>query len=142
MPIVAWDGSLAVGHQMIDQHHEHLVELLNKSYDAFCERKSKQIVGAVLDELADYATYHFAQEGLLMQETVYPERGPHVAQHEFFERRIKEIQQEFLAGATAISLEVLAFLKNWLINHISEQDAALGAYAKGKPEKPVVIRLD
>uniref|UniRef100_C6E9L5 Uncharacterized protein n=1 Tax=Geobacter sp. (strain M21) TaxID=443144 RepID=C6E9L5_GEOSM len=41
MPIVAWDVSLSVGNDVIDEHHRHLVGLLNKAYDEFCDNKSQ-----------------------------------------------------------------------------------------------------
>ncbi|MBJ6752292.1 bacteriohemerythrin [Geomonas anaerohicana] len=142
MPIVTWDGSLAVGHEMIDQHHEHLVELLNKTYDEFCEKKSKQSLESVLDELIDYATYHFAQEEVLMEKVAFPATEEHLAEHAFFIRRIGEIQKEFLAGTNAISLEIITFLKDWLVQHISQKDCDLGAYATAHGGSPVIIDLD
>ncbi|MBU5611764.1 bacteriohemerythrin [Geomonas azotofigens] len=142
MPIVTWDGSLAVGHEMIDQHHEHLVELLNRTYDEFCDRKSRQSLEAVLDELIDYATYHFAQEEVLMAQVEFPATEEHVGEHAFFIRRIGEIQKEFLSGTGAISLEIITFLKDWLVNHISQKDTQLGDYANARQGKPVIIDLD
>ncbi|QWV93291.1 bacteriohemerythrin [Geomonas oryzisoli] len=142
MPIVTWDGSLAVGHDMIDEHHEHLVELLNKTYDEFCDGKSRKSLETVLDELIDYATYHFAQEELLMDKVAFPASEEHLTEHAFFIRRIGEIQKEFLAGTSAISLEIITFLKDWLVRHISQKDYELGAYASAHEGKPVVIDLD
>ncbi|QXE90106.1 bacteriohemerythrin [Geomonas subterranea] len=142
MPIVTWDGSLAVGHEMIDQHHEHLVELLNKTYDEFCDRKDQEVLQAVLDELIDYATYHFSQEELLMEKTGFPDTPEHLKEHAYFIRRVKEIQKDFVTGASHLSLEIISFLKNWLVNHIAQRDTVLGAYATTHQEKPVVIVLD
>ncbi|WP_162605062.1 bacteriohemerythrin [Geomonas oryzae] len=142
MPIVTWDGSLAVGHEMIDEHHEHLVELLNKAYDEFCEKKAAQHIAAVLDELADYATYHFAQEELLMEETDYPRKEEHLLDHAYFVKRIGEIQRDFATGGVPISLEIISFLRGWLVRHISQSDADLGAHAAKVNKKPVIITLD
>lgn len=142
MPIVTWDGSLAIGHEMIDEHHEHLVELLNKAYDEFCERGSSRHIAAVLDELVDYATYHFAQEELLMEETDYPRKSEHLLDHAYFVRRIGEIQRDFVTGEIPISLEIISFLKGWLVRHISHSDADLGAYAVSVGKKPVILVLD
>lgn len=115
---------------MIDQHHEHLVELLNKAYDNFCDNKPTHTLQAILDELADYATYHFAQEEHLMEMVSYPGKEEQVREHEYFVRRIGEIQRDFVAGTNPISLEIISFLKNWLINHISHKDTELGAYLR------------
>ncbi|MBJ6798770.1 bacteriohemerythrin [Geomonas propionica] len=141
MPIVTWDGTLAVGHDMIDQHHEHLLELLNKTYDEFCEQKSKQGLEAVLDELIDYATYHFGQEELLMEQTDFPGKEEHLREHAYFARRVGEIQKDILAGTGHLSLEVISFLRNWLVNHISQKDTLVGNHANARQGKPVIIDL-
>lgn len=130
MPIAIWDGSLAIGHEVIDQHHEHLVELLNKAYDHLCDNKPPQDLEAVLDELADYATYHFIQEEHLMETIGYPRREEQVREHEYFVRRFCEIQKDFVTGSNPVSLETISFLKNWLINHITQKDTDLGAYVR------------
>ena len=141
MPIVTWDGTLAVGHDMIDQHHEHLVELLNKTYDEFCDQRPKLGLEAVLDELIDYATYHFGQEELLMEQTGFPGKEEHLREHAYFVRRVGEIQRDMLAGTGHLSLEVISFLRNWLVNHISQKDRLVGSHANARQGKPVTIDL-
>ena len=145
MPIVAWDDCLLTGLQPIDQHHRHLVDLLNKTYDAFVDRSPESDVGTVLEELIDYATYHFAQEERMMAETGYPERADHMKEHERFASRVGEIQRDFVKGSAPISLEVISFLKNWLINHISDTDSRFGKFATAKTSSGVsgvVLSLD
>ena len=145
MPIVAWDDCLMTGLQPIDQHHQHLVDLLNKTYDAFVDRSPESDVGTVLEELIDYATYHFAKEEQMMAETGYPERADHIKEHERFAGRVSEIQHDFVKGSAPISLEVISFLKNWLINHISDTDSRFGKFAAAKTSSGlsgVVLSLD
>lgn len=132
MPIVTWDGSLSIGHDMIDRHHEHLVQLLNDTYDQFCDHDSVLSLGPLLEELIDYATYHFAQEEELMTSTTYPEKEAHLAEHDRFVKRVTEIQKDFITGDVPITLETISFLKGWLVNHISKVDLKLAAYANGR----------
>lgn len=132
MPIVAWDDCLLTGLATVDEHHRHLVELLNKTYDNFVEKGSEAGMGNVLEELIDYATYHFAHEEQMMADTAYPDRAVHLLEHERFAGRVREIHRDFVAGSIPISLEVISFLKNWLINHISNTDSKFGAFAAAK----------
>jgi hemerythrin len=129
MPIVAWDASLSVGNNVIDEHHRHLVGLLNKAYDEFCDSNSTIAMESLLEELIDYATYHFAHEEKLMTATGYPETLQHLEEHERFVKRVTEMQKDVVTGDVPFSLEILSFLKNWLVNHISKVDTKLGAFA-------------
>lgn len=129
MPIVTWDVSLSVGNNVIDEHHRHLFDLMNKAYDEFCDKNSTVAIGPLLEELIDYATYHFAHEEKLMNATSYPEMAQHLQEHERFVKRVTEMQKDFVTGDAPFSLELLSFMRNWLVNHISKVDTKLGAYA-------------
>ncbi len=62
MPIIEWNEQFVLGVPEFDEHHQHLVMLLNKTYDDFINGASKETLSLILDELIDYATYHFAAE--------------------------------------------------------------------------------
>lgn len=126
MPIVQWNMNLLTGIQEIDLHHKHLVELLNETYDEFREKES--IAPTLIDELTDYASYHFACEERLMEESSYPKLGDHRKEHEAFRSRIGELRKAHRSKA-AISVELLWFLCNWINHHIRETDAEFGRYA-------------
>jgi hemerythrin len=143
MPIVEWSETFSVGIGEIDQHHRHLMDLLNKLYDDFSEGSAAKDLGPVLDELVDYATYHFSCEERWMTQSSYPKLPEHRGEHERFIRRVNEIQKDFLNTGTRVYLETLTFVKNWLTNHILQTDAEYGRYiAAGRDLPGVAIRLD
>jgi hemerythrin len=127
MPIVEWNISFLLGIQEIDQHHKHLVELLNKTYDEYKEGAPAENLRSVIDELLDYSTYHFECEERWMTETLYPNFIDHKAEHVIFTKRISELQKNFQFN-TNISLEVLSFLSNWITHHILKTDAKYGHF--------------
>ena len=135
MPIVEWNDSYLVGIEDIDQHHRHLVQLLNDTYDAFTDGSHQEKLGGVLDELIDYATYHFACEERWMQDSSYPGLSVHREEHERFIGRIVEIQKDFHARRANLTLEVLSFLKNWLTSHILQNDAGYGRFVAAARER-------
>jgi len=128
MPLIEWNDSFALGVQQFDEHHQHLIGLLNRTYDDFTACTPSDSLGDVLDELIEYAIYHFAAEEYWMNENSYPKLAEHRAEHDRFSSRVVEMQKDFHAGRTALTLEVLSFLKNWLTNHILQSDADYGRF--------------
>jgi len=125
MPIVQWNINFLLGIHEIDQHHMHLVQLLNDTYDEFREKGS--IDPSFIDELTEYARHHFACEEKLMKETAYPKLDEHKEEHESFNSRISEIRKCYKQQAN-VSVELLWFLCNWISHHIRETDAEFGRF--------------
>lgn len=128
MSIVEWKPEYLLGIEQIDEHHRHLFNLLNKTYDSFVIGNSKQDLSDLFDELIDYATYHFAAEEVSMCNNDYSLCEAHRALHTVFSKRVLEIQNDYVAGKGELSLEILTFLKNWITDHILIEDAKYGHY--------------
>ncbi|MBJ6725485.1 bacteriohemerythrin [Geomesophilobacter sediminis] len=122
MSLIAWDDGFLLGVPEFDEHHRHLVGLLNRTYDCFIERQSPDKAETIVNELIDYATYHFNCEERWMVKIGYPGRLDHAKEHQRYIRRIAEIQQDVLSGKKSVTLEMLVFLKNWLTDHILKTD--------------------
>ena len=131
MPVMLWESNFELGIKEFDDHHKHLVSLLNMTYDSFTGGARRDEIETVLDELCDYATYHFAAEEYWMGEHEYPRLPQHSEEHEKFCNRVTEIQKDFHKGRDSLTLEVLTFLTNWLANHILVSDADYGVFSKG-----------
>lgn len=123
MPMVEWNESFTIGVDPFDEHHNHLVHLLNTSYDAFVQGVPTGKLADILNELFEYASYHFASEQFLMLDHSYPILEQHLKEHSFFVQRLKEIQEDFRQGNSSVSLDIVIFLKEWLIDHILKSDA-------------------
>ncbi|MDD2541031.1 MAG: bacteriohemerythrin [Desulfuromonadaceae bacterium] len=128
-----WDTSFELGIHEFDEHHKHLVNLLNMTYDGFCFGADFDEREAVLDELVNYAHYHFTAEEYWMGVHHYPELALHREEHNKFSARVAEIQHDFLSSNANLSLEILLFLQDWLVIHILKSDADYGRFAKGLP---------
>jgi len=123
MPMVEWSDSFLIGVDTFDEHHKHLVNLLNQSYDAFVLGVPTEKLAAILNELFEYASYHFASEQFWMIEHSYPILEQHIKEHTFFVHRLKELQDDYRQGNTSVPLDIVIFLKDWLIDHILKSDA-------------------
>jgi hemerythrin len=125
MPKFKWNANFILGVQEIDEHHKHLVDLLNSAYDKF---KGGERVGlTVIAELVDYADYHFTSEERWMVETSYPSFKEHKEEHEHFVKLVSAFVEELLHDKDD-TLELLSFVSNWIAHHILETDAKFGLY--------------
>ncbi|HBA88324.1 MAG TPA: hemerythrin [Geobacter sp.] len=141
VPIIEWQEKFKLGIEPSDTHHQHLVMLLNTAYDNFVAKVPVAEFGAVLDELVDYATYHFNAEELWMRENGYPKLEEHIEMHNYFTRRVTEIQKDLLHERNNVPLEVLTFLAGWLSNHILVADADFSRIAASSRKAGVKIQL-
>jgi hemerythrin len=69
-----------------------------------------------------YIDFHFTKEEELMQKFEYPEYMKHKAEHEFFVKKVLEIDAKYRKGQLVLSFEITDFLKNWFKNHILVSD--------------------
>ncbi len=129
MGSIEWNDRFVLGVREFDDHHKHLVNLFNNAYDFFAAGSSAMNVEMVLDELIDYATYHFAADEYWMMENGYPQLAAHKKDHATFSNRVVAMQKEFLGRKGGLSLEVLAFIREWLTDHILTTDAEYGRFA-------------
>ncbi len=126
--LVRWEPGLELGIATIDAQHRKLIELINTMYDASVSGQSMEI-GVVLKQLYEYACNHFHFEEQLFGKHHYPEAGEHHAEHVAFVQWLKEVEIEHRAG-TGMTVQMLAYLKKWVLNHIQKVDARYAPYLK------------
>ncbi|EAT16350.1 bacteriohemerythrin [Desulfuromonas acetoxidans] len=130
MALLEWKDRFLTGVDPFDDHHRHLFFLLNKAYEDFESGKLNDSMGGLLNELIDYTIYHFHAEEVWMEEHHFPKHEKHCQEHARFMARISELHVDYLSGQTKINLEVLAFMKNWIEEHIMVSDAEYGRFDK------------
>lgn len=121
----AWNSSYSVGCAAMDQEHKRLVEIINNLYGAMRQGKGNEVIGPILDSLVEYTRTHFAHEERLMKETGYTACEEHKREHDSLTGQVLEIQNKYRSGGV-LSLEVMSFVKDWLVNHIQGSDKRYG----------------
>jgi len=121
-PFVEWSDSLSVGVAAMDAHHQKLVGLINQLHTAMRSGQGRAAVGPALDELANYAVYHFSAEEKLMKQHRCSELPEQQAAHAKLVETVNELRQKFASGQQGLGIEVLNMLKDWLVNHIQKKD--------------------
>lgn len=120
--LIEWGPKYQLGLKTIDDQHKVLVDLINVVYDAFGSNKNKKIVEKAILELLNYTIYHFGYEDEMFARFGYKETESHMHQHQKFIERIENFKKEFANGDITLSLDLVNFLKDWLINHILKVD--------------------
>lgn len=128
MPLVDWDDSLSVGYRPMDAEHMRLVELVNELHDNLLAGRSMTLIEAGFHRVARHAADHFRHEEKLMAESDYPDGHDHILAHRQLETQIADLITQIDAGEPVFTLELVEFLKNWLLNHILTMDKKLGAH--------------
>jgi len=130
--LIEWNDNLKVGVQEIDEQHKVLVDLANRMHAAIRTRHGSEEVEPILDELIQYTKVHFTVEESVMRVLDYPGYEHHKQQHEHLIERIQEMREKIREGKSAVSFELMHFLKMWLTEHILESDKRM---AKGLLER-------
>jgi hemerythrin len=128
MAIFEWQDHFFIGVAQIDEHHLHLVELLNKTHRDFLRQAPPDILAELFEELIDYATYHFAAEEKVMLESGFPDIENHKREHAKFAREVVDMHDNYLEKQKPFFLEILTFLQDWLKSHILQADGELGRF--------------
>jgi hemerythrin len=133
MPLMQWNEKMSVGVSTFDNEHKKLIDLVNALHDGIQANRTPDVLGKVLDGLISYTATHFKHEEEFFAKSGYPASAEHKKEHDDLTRQVLDIQAKFKGGATGtLSLEVLAFLKKWLIGHIQGSDRKYGPHLNAK----------
>jgi hemerythrin len=127
MSIYDWNDRFSIDIPQIDQHHQHLFFLLNKTYNSYI-RFADEDLNPLFIELIGYATYHFSAEEKFMEESKFPGLEGQKKEHAMFSEKIVEMHKEYQNGKKSLALELLSFLYTWLSAHILQSDAEYGRF--------------
>lgn len=124
MSRIIWGEKYDVNVKKVNEEHQRLFAMINDLYDAMNLGKGQDIIGKIIEGLLDYTKFHFNTEQEIMVKIAYPDYAKHKQQHEAFVKKITEFHDKYKKGAILLSLEVLKFLEDWLVNHICKMDKA------------------
>ncbi|WP_313131474.1 bacteriohemerythrin [Anaerocolumna sp.] len=114
------------GIKQIDEEHKELFRIAQSAYDVFADEfipdKFDHIV-TIINELKEYAKFHFASEEAYMKKIGYKKLFSQVVDHEQFMEKVNGIDFEQVdKNQTEMLLDILTFIGDWLSQHILEKD--------------------
>jgi len=141
MALFTWDESCSVNVPEFDRHHQHLYCLVNSLHDAMTRGQARSALAPILDELISYTKSHFLAEEAFMLARAYPGLAAHKAEHAALTSQVLEFRERFSEGKAPITLELMHFLRDWLINHIQRSDKLYGGLNATRPGSPGTVGL-
>lgn len=132
MDLIAWNDTLSVNIKEINEQHKKLIAMINDLNSAMGSGKGKDVMGQILSGLVEYTKTHFKREEELMQKHQYPGYLNHKALHDSLTKQVVDTMNKFQEGKTIETVEVMSFLKDWLVTHIQNTDRKYTAHLNGR----------
>lgn len=132
MSYLVWSQVFSVGVPVFDAEHQGLIALINRCHEMHLEGAAPAAVYEVLNALVRYAEEHFAHEQGAMERHHYPERLRHGREHDRLLEEVFALNRRLSAGEAEVGEDVLAFLREWLLQHILHADRGYADFFSDK----------
>ncbi|MGL6627447.1 bacteriohemerythrin [Aeromonas jandaei] len=120
--IVHWSEAFRVHVDEVDRQHIGLFDAMNQLYRAIQDGGSGEQVKQRLDRLVGLAKQHLLDEEKLMERAGYSQLSAHKGVHVKLLQDLDRHLASFARGEPDADLQVVMFLKSWLIDHIFRVD--------------------
>jgi hemerythrin len=128
MALLNWSDKYSVGVQQLDTQHMQLVETLNALHDGMMNGQAQNVTGPLLMRLLDYTSNHFAAEEKLLTASRYPALSKHKNEHAALTKQVEAFMDRYDRGELTLNIQLLHFLRDWLMNHILKEDKEYGPW--------------
>jgi hemerythrin-like metal-binding protein len=127
MAFMTWTNEMSVGVTAMDDDHKKMIEIINVLHDGIMTGHKKDTLASVLGQLTEYTSFHFAREEELFLKANYLAAPAHKMEHASFVSRLSNLQERFKSAPVAmLDLELMSYLRNWLLTHIQNSDKKYG----------------
>lgn len=119
---MVWRPAFEVGHGVIDRQHRRLFATGNELIDAIMQRKSKDDIELMLDDLVHDVAEHFRCEEEALQGLGRPMSEAHLQAHRHLLAEITALREKFSCGGVPMG-ELVGFIAYDVIaQHIIKDD--------------------
>jgi hemerythrin len=132
MALINWSDNYSVKVAKFDSQHKNLINLINELHSAMSSGKGKETIKPTLEKLVDYTIKHFTDEEQEMKRTGYTAYLSHKFEHDKLTKTAKELYAKVNSGQSVLSMDVMSFLRDWLMNHIVKVDKQYSDHMAGK----------
>lgn len=140
MEVLEWnDKTMGIGIKLIDDQHKELLKIMNQLETSIHENSQRRDILTIVDELIDYAAYHFITEEKMFDKIDYEEAEIHKKEHAEFVEKFDAIKNKIsndefylMKSAIEISDDIFNYIISWFIEHITGSDRRYVELLKGK----------
>lgn len=135
--VFPWSHTFETKIASVDKQHKRLVMLLNKMGSKLARGDDLLEIDKVIDELYDYADYHFQLEEKVWEERFQDDewKVKHQKTHSDFIAKVNDFRQQEQVGKNKKLYEhVLRFLIYWLVHHILDDDMRMAKVIRSMDE--------
>ncbi len=127
-----WSDDYSVNIKEMDEQHKKLVEIINKHSTAVKSKEESKVLKNTLKGLLEYIGVHFKREEEIMMQHEFPEYNPHKEGHSYINQEVDDLCMRYMKGDENTAFLVASLMKDWLFNHICNEDKKYGKYLNSK----------
>jgi hemerythrin len=132
MDLIKWRESYGTGVLSMDNQHRTIIELINELYKNIRQEESSRSVEDVLADMMKYAEEHLLAEENLLKTNDFPDYVEHMSKHQSYRERLTALMVESTNDPDAAVKSTYAFLRQWWMGHIVDEDKKYGEFLTGK----------
>ncbi len=120
-----WNDDFVTGLSDVDEQHKRLVDIINTFGNLLAENQIIfEDIRATLEELSDYAQYHFREEEVMMTQIGVSQDflNDHIGEHQSFLHEVTSKYSILSKDNPDLANNLLDFLVHWLAYHILGTD--------------------
>lgn len=125
-----WRPEFDVGHPLLDQQHQKLLELTRAVVDSLRNSPvNRSEFHALLSDLVVLMNEHFDEEEALLAKNNAPDLAQHCKEHDRYREQLVYLSLDAM-NAVLTPTEIIEFLDSWLVTHLQGTDKASAHYLK------------
>jgi hemerythrin len=128
MAFFDWKDEYSVGIEEIDEQHKKIILLMNELIENIRDAREDCIIMEVLNDLQDYAKYHFRLEAEIFYRFDYFNVREHLVQHEYFVQKLQVLIKEELEKNNHVPQKTFDYLVDWFRGHMMKTDIEYSKY--------------
>jgi len=115
--LLMWSDVYRLDIAEIDAQHQKMAGIINKLYHAMQASTENEDLKTILEELSEWADYHFATEEKYFEQFDYKDRAEHIKSHDEARKMIVKFKNDYLNNEVALPFELMD-LGEWWTGHI------------------------
>ncbi|MDP2007180.1 MAG: hemerythrin family protein [Rubrivivax sp.] len=137
---ILWRPAMAIGDDMVDTDHQHLVDLINTVELTLRASAGEASLSGALDALSAYTKEHFEREETLMRVIGYGRLAEHRDAHHKLRSRLVEMRRHIEEAKATVAppqdvQKLVELLRSWLLDHVIKKTCCSSRHWRASAER-------